>query len=305
MPATIAMTAFELLPPPSVIALLARHASRLQVLTSVAIEAIQRDKCSTFAITHYSALFERSDELKLEFLKLANIPLFSPWVPIVSLQQAVVRLGPRECHNLILAASISTVIRRLSLKQDVVRTILWKHLINTALLATHMSRTFRLGFEGEEFAAGLMHDFGRILLALVDSEQFVDIDPLNFNETPDQLVRESIVTGTDHCRLGAWYANQQQLPSQISEVMLWHHHPDSAGENQRLTALIAVADHMANHLHRFGESTGYYPSRNPFLSVLAQFGDDQLEAQFVRMAPALMDQVLFEAKTLESLEQCT
>ena len=154
-----------------------------------------------------------------------------------------------------------------------------------------MNHTFRFGFEGEEFTAGLVHDLGRTLLAVVDCDQFSVVDSLDFDESREQVVREGIVVGTDHCRLGAWYAIQQQLPPQIAEVILWHHQPEMALENPRLTALVSVADHMANHLQRFNESVGYDPASNPYLPTLAKFADPQFEKQLSGTISLLMDRV--------------
>ena len=164
----------------------------------------------------------------------------------------------------------------------------------------NLNQTFQFGFEGEEFTAGLIHDLGRTLLAVVDCDQFTKVDPLDFDESPEQLIREGIVTGTDHCRLGAWYANQQQLPSQIGEVILWHHQPEMAKDGQRLTSLVAVADHMANHLQRYDESANYDPDSNPFLLTLAKFGDPTFLQQYHAVASSLMDRAQRDALTMAS-----
>ena len=207
----------------------------------------------------------------------------------MNLHRAVVRLGLRECHNLILTASITSLMSRISLDQEWIRGVLWRHSFNTALLAVYLNNTFRFGFQGEEFTAGLIHDFGRTLLAVAEPEQFSAIDPMNFEESPDQLVQEELLVGTNHCRLGAWYAIQQQLPQPIPEVILWHHQPEMAEEGRRLTSLIAVADHMANHLQRFEESAGYDPFSNPFMPILAEYSDASFEKHFSEMSFTLMD----------------
>ena len=47
---------------------------------------------------------------------------------------------------------------------------LWHHGYVTASLCAQINRAYRLGFNGEEYSAGLLHDLGRILLALADHE---------------------------------------------------------------------------------------------------------------------------------------
>ena len=279
----------DLLPPPTVVARLARRENQLQMLPAVAVDAMQLAKKPDCSISQYATLIERDAKLTVDILKIANSVVYCPPIPIVSLHQAVVRLGLRECQNLIFTACISSLMRRISLDQELIRIVLWQHSFKTALLAMSLNHTFRFGFEGEEFTAGLVHDLGRTLLAVVDCDQFSVVDSLDFDESREQVVREGIVVGTDHCRLGAWYAIQQQLPPQIAEVILWHHQPEMALENPRLTALVSVADHMANHLQRFNESVGYDPASNPYLPTLAKFADPQFEKQFRKMAEPLMD----------------
>ena len=158
-----------------------------------------------------------------------------------------------------------------------------------------------MGFEGEEFVGGLLHDFGRVLLAILEPERFSEIDPLDFDETPERLVWEDELIGTDHCRFGAWYAIQQKLPSPIPNVILWHHQPEEAQENQKLVALIAVADHMANHLHRFQVSNGYDPLSNPFVPILAKFSNAPFADQFVAASWELMDKTMRHSQAVTEM----
>ncbi len=121
---------------------------------------------------------------------------------------------------------------------------------------------------------------------------------MDFDESPHILAHEHSLTGTDHCRLGAWYATQQELPALLAEVILRHHQPELAREGRKLTALIAVADHMANHLQRFEESAGYEPAANPFWSIRAEFADPHFERHFVEMTPLLMEEAQHDAENL-------
>ena len=288
----------DLSPPPALAARLARRADQLRMLPAVAMEALEIAKDPECSIAEFAAVVERDVKLATDMLKIANSALYSPTTPVVNLHRTVVRLGFRECQYLIMAASIASLMNRMTMEQEWIRGVLWRHSFNTALLGVHLNRTFHLGFQGEEFTAGLMHDFGRTLLAVVVPEQFQEIDPMEFEESLDTLAHEQSVIGTDHCRLGAWYAIQQQLPIPLPEVILLHHQPELAEEGRRLTTLIAVADHMANHLQRFEEAEGYDAAANPFMPNLAEFGDSHFERHFVESAAALMEEAQRDAENL-------
>ncbi len=286
------------LPPPALIAELKRRSSELQMLPSVAIQAMRVTEKPDCSISEYSDVVEQDLKLMTDMLKLANSAMYSPVTPIVSLHRAVLRLGFAQCQNLILSASITSMMKRISLGQKAIREVLVKHGFITALLSTHLNQLFHFGFMGEEFTAGLIHDFGRTLLAITVPDQFLTFDTLEFDESKDLLKAERIAVGTDHCRLGAYYAVSQQLPEPLQEVVLFHHDPEMAHRFPKLTALVAVADHMANHLQRFHESSNYDPASNPFLPALAQYGNSKFNVQFAEISAALMDKAEHEAEAM-------
>ncbi len=286
------------LPPPALVARLKARASELQMLPAAAIEAMRVAKKPECSISEYSAVVERDVKLTSDMLKLANSALYCPTSPIISLHQAVLRLGLVQCQNLILTASVTSLMKRISLSQQEIRRVLSLHGFTTALLAMHMNQAFCLGFLGEEFTAGLIHDFGRTLLAITNPDEFFQFDPLDFEDSMEQLNRERRVVGTDHTRLGAYYAINQQLPEPLQEVILWHHQPEMATLCQKLTALIAVSDHMANHLQRHNTRLGYDVSSNPFLPFLCTFADDKFQRQFAEMHSTIMDKAQHDAEAM-------
>ncbi len=288
----------EIAPPPSLISALKKRGIQLQVLPGVAVEAMRIAMNPDCLIGKYSDVIERDLRLATEILAVTNSAAYNPTRPIVTLKNAVVRLGLRKCQNLIVTSSITSMMRRISLEQEHVCCTLWNHSYTTAVLATSLNKTFQLGFQGEEFTAGLIHDIGRTLLAITEPETFAKVDSLDFLETPDDLTREDAILGTDHCRFGAWYANQQRLPVPIPEVILHHHRPELATDNPQLTSLIAVADHMSNHLQRFPTAEGYDPALNPFVVTLARFVGPHIERKFAGVCSSLMDKAAAEAAAI-------
>ena len=281
----------ELSPPPELMVKYLVRARQLRMLPAVASEALEIAKDPDCSIEAFTSIVERDVKLAADILKIANSLLYAPKFPSTNLHVAVVRLGFKECQNLILASSIASLMSRLSREQDQNRSVLEQHSLATGYLATYLNRTFHFGFRGEEFTAGMMHDFGRVLLSVIIPEKFTEIDALEFDESPAILAHEIQVIGTDHTRLGAWFAMMNQLPSPIPEVILNHHQPELANSGRCLTALVSVADHMANHLQRFGESDGYDPTSNPGLSVLSEFAPVTFPTQFRQVASSLMEQV--------------
>lgn len=245
-------------PPKGLRARLLTQADRLQMLPTIAMEAIEIAKDPSCSIAEFTGVIERDVKLASDMLRLANSVLHSPTAPIVRLNQAVVRLGFRQCQNLIIASSIASLINRVTLEEEWIRALLWRHGFLTATIGLHLNRTLNIGFQGEEFTAGLIHDIGRTLMAVVDPKRFVAADPMDFEEAGDFLCRERELFGTDHAVLGSWFVAYSGLPQPLVEVIRCHHAPSESHRSHRwLVALTAAADHMANHIQR-GEQPGDY-----------------------------------------------
>jgi HD-like signal output (HDOD) protein len=108
----------------------------------------------------------------------------------------------------------------------------------------------RLGFGGEEFCAGMLHDVGRLIIAASDIDHFAMVDQMDFNEGPETLENELKYWDTDHCAIGVEFAYKSRLPSSLANAIMYHHAPEKAESDERLVALVAFADQVTNHAQR-------------------------------------------------------
>ncbi|MEZ5939796.1 MAG: HDOD domain-containing protein [Planctomycetaceae bacterium] len=261
----------------------------IKMLPGVAAEALDLANDPSCSIANLAKVIERDVKLASEILSIANSAGMGGGTPIGSLHQAIVRLGFRRCRNLILSSSLSSIMRSVSVKEESVRQQLWKHSFLTGMISLHISRLLNLGFQGEEFTAGLFHDFGRTLLAICLPETFHDFDALDFQEAPQQLHREQELAGITHCELGAWFAKRNGLPSPLVDAVLFHHMPESAHRNRQLVALTAAADVIANYIHVHGEAMSYEPRSNSGIHVLENCGIPAAVDRFARVWPEVAD----------------
>ncbi len=211
-------------------------------------------------------LIQEDAALATALLRMANSALFAGGSPVLRLDQAVVRLGLWTSKQLVTAVGMRGMLRGRSKETEADRQQLWHHGFVTASICSQLNRTNRLGFKGEEYSAGLLHDLGRLLIALADPDCIAMADLMDFHEEGDVLARERTAIGADHCGLGAWFAELSTLPAELVEVIRHHHAPNTS----RLCALVASSDHMANHLHRGESAESYAPLTNPGLSALCK-----------------------------------
>jgi HD-like signal output (HDOD) protein len=266
-----------------------RKAQALQMLPGVAVQALEIARDPECTIREFVAVVERDAKLAADILAMSNSVMFSAGgPPVLSLQQAIVRLGFRQCRNLILSTSMASLMKNLSLEEEWVRDVLCRHGFLTGMLAINVNKIVGTGFQGEEFAAGLVHDFGRLLLAVVAPDKFCTADPLHFDESPEMLTIERRILGTDHCEAGAWYAELSKLPSEFVEVIRYHHNPAACTKHRRLVALVAIADHMASYLQRFDNGTQYNVRDNEAVYVLESCGQPNVAARLADVCREMM-----------------
>ncbi len=271
-------------PPTDLIEKILANTNRVAMLPDIAVRALEMVKDLETTIQAFADLIQQDFKLATDVLSMANSVMYSTGPTTASLPQAISRLGFEQCKNLIIASSIGSAMNEMDLNEEWTREVLWKHSVTTGMIAGVLNRNMRLGFAGEEFAAGLVHDFGRLLLASVFPDQFSTFDSLDFNESLDSLEQENQSIGCNHCDIGAWFAASQGLPEVLCEVIRFHHAPEQSSKFLRLVALTATADHMANHYHRFGEIEEYDPETNTSVHFLEQSGVKNACKEFLRVA---------------------
>lgn len=282
-------------------ALLDRICSRLQrvqMLPAIAQQALSVAKDPECSIRELARIIDQDIKLAAEMLRIANSPVYCGSRPVATLADAAMRLGISQCKNLILTSSFASLIEDFTTQETWVREALWRHGMATAVIAMNLNKSLRAGFQGEEFTAGLMHDIGRILLAVALQERFLDGDAVNFYEDEQTLLREQFIFQSTHAEVGAWFAISNHLPDCLIAAIRYHHQPASAPSHQRLVALIAAADEIANYVQRNESGEGYAPEGNSAIDLLEQTGVQEARARFNRGAALILDNSCQDAMDL-------
>lgn len=265
----------------------------LPVTASRALALMDDPNVSLAAIAE---LIQEDPAMATGLLRVANSALFAGGAPAIRLDQAVVRLGLWMCRDLLSTIGMRSRLSARSPATEANCRILWLHGFVTASICSQLNRANRLGFQGEEYSAGMLHDLGRLLIALADPEAVTLAGVMDFREDSDPTVRERAAIGADHCSLGGWFAEMNNLPKALVEVIRQHHSPRTATGATRLVALVATADHMANHLHYGGTPANYDPAPNDGLACLcADWAARRTEALHATL-PGIMQEALTSAE---------
>ncbi|MBX3444562.1 MAG: HDOD domain-containing protein [Planctomyces sp.] len=263
---------FETPVPADLIQRLRRKVYNLQMLPAVAMQALELAQDPDCSIAELTRIVEQDLKLSTFVLRVANSALYAGPTAVASLPQAISWLGLRQCREFILSAGMDSLSARLTGDLRSRRELLTRHGLLTGLIAARINRQLSLGFEGEEFTAGLLHDMGRTLLAIAVPERFRSIDPLDFHEADDIERREHSMIGTSHTNFGEWFAQWNELPEALVVAIRHHHSPGRAPAHTRLAALTAVADQIANHIQRAEPADAVDWGTNSALRLLEESG---------------------------------
>lgn len=233
--------------------------------------------------------------LTTQILSLANSAAFAPVSPLTEIRAAVSRLGVKRVRNLVLATALSSVMKQLPVEVDWANEAINLHGRLTAVVATKLAGLLPVALQGEEFAAGLIHDIGRLTMFSIVGSAALDVDPLSFDETVDPREGEREKLGTDHSEIGALLLHSAGFPASLLEVVHCHHCPEEATENPTLCAIVALADEIANRLQREDQAANLGEREEAILRLLCSNNGWNFEKSMERIKGAELDSAVDEA----------
>lgn len=212
----------------------------LPLLPTVVWEVMELSAADNVDIRRLSDLIHRDQSLAGHVLRVANSPAYMARMPIVSLQQAVSRLGTKALGEIAFTVSLQSRVFDVPGYEDEVRS-LWEHAVGAATYAKEIARLRRGNVEGA-FLCGLLHDIGKpvVLQALVDvqKEAGLRIAP----------AAASAIMEAYHTHVGSLLATAWALPPHVAESIAYHHDylvAPTCGEAVMVTRL---ADCLSYHV---------------------------------------------------------
>jgi putative nucleotidyltransferase with HDIG domain len=210
-------------------------------------------------------VIRRDAAMSAHILRLANSPLFRPRTPIVSLQQALSRLGMTQVRQVAFAiACKQRVFRARGYQSEVYGS--FQHSFAAALAAQEIARSKRWNVE-EAFLAGLLHDVGRpvLLQAIVDV-----VGPER------SLPRNAVLAAVAdlHAGVGGMLAEKWGLPARIGDAITFHHQPLSSRIAPQLTVLVSFAEDLHSAMSTGDADAVQTLSEHPLVAHLNLYPDE-------------------------------
>ncbi|OGW14317.1 MAG: hypothetical protein A3K09_00865 [Nitrospinae bacterium RIFCSPLOWO2_12_FULL_47_7] len=179
-----------------------------------------------------------------QVLKVANSPLYGYQGEIASLQQASGLLGPGVIKNSILTTPVLELFSENSLRKIDYNRI-WLHSAVTGAIAGCLGKFVRDMESDVCFTAGLIHDIGKIALAVHHSSVFRDVLDLVEKEKISLVEAEQKILGFCHSDIASAISAQWGLPSALVKALGNCSRPIFVKTSDKLSALIQLAKFLA------------------------------------------------------------
>lgn len=190
-----------------------------------------------------------------KILKVANSAMYAGTQRIISLQQAIARLGFSEIRRITFTIAFLNSFK----SQYVNYERFWTHSITVAYLALYLQKMSNPHQKAERlFTCGILHDIGVIILDQYFSEMYKKVFEISANRKFDLELVEMKILGISHAEVGAFLLNKWKLPFEITEVIEFHHHPQLAEKNINESKIIYLANFIANN-RGIDNGTNFFP----------------------------------------------
>ncbi len=211
---------------------------KLPTIPTVLARILQLADAETVSGKELIAVIEHDQALTGKMLRLANSAFFGQSRRVATIPRAIVLLGFSTVRNLALGVKVwdtlGAGIARNRLDE------LWMHAVAVGVSTKALTAKLRAGDPDEAFTAGVLHDVGRLILAMKFREEYWRIaGSASEAEAVDR--KEAMGLGVDHAEVGGWVLEAWSLPPTIVEAVRSHHASDA---RPGVPGLLAVADRL-------------------------------------------------------------
>lgn len=185
-------------------------------------------------------LIQGDQSLAAHVMRIANSVAYTPMANLVSLQQAISRLGMRVISEIALSASMGTKLFNTPGYEDYVAKK-WRHALTTGLWSKEIARHCRSNVE-LAFLSGLLHSIGgpTVLQSILDIAKQKQLtlsfeDVLKVESLFSQKITETVVT--------TW-----KMPTLVIESVSYYAEYNNAPTAVNQAALVNAGAEFATHM---------------------------------------------------------
>ena len=209
----------------------------MPILPDIAVKILNNALDQNIDIHTLSELIHRDQTLAGHVLRVSNSAAYAAATNIISLQQALIRLGMVQLREIVVAVAFKSRIFHVP-GQEALMKRLWRSSAGAAAYAKEIAQLRRQDVE-KAFLCGLLHDVAKpvLLLALVDIQR----------ELHQKFDLGEVLASLEDfpMRVGSIIAEELAVPPQIRETMLYYSKYNEAPTFREDAMQICLADRLS------------------------------------------------------------
>ncbi len=234
----------------------------------------------------------KDQTMTTNILKLCNSAYFSQGKEITSIERAIVTLGLKEVKNIVMVVATKPVLDKFVLGYDLAKGALWEHGLVVATLSRRIALLIkRKDIADVVFTGGIIHNVGKVVLALFVQNTFNDIMNMVQEKNISFSEAEKEIMGFDHQEVGEKILAKWNFPPVLRSIVRYYQEPENAPAEHLLEVSIV---HIANVLSLMAGvgvgSDGLYHQLNESAVKKTGLSGDSIEELFSKI-PETIKQV--------------
>ena len=258
---------------------------------AVALKALKLMAGTDTSLLELCNLLRSDQAFSTAILKIANSPLVAFPKSVTSVLQASMLLGFGRLRRVAITVGLKAYLNS---SFTPLMKLCWRHSVACAIIA---ERSAKSRFMDHEFAyaAGILHDIGRVALVIVMPGAYARVIERGADHPRDLLQNERELCGIDNCEAGRSLVTAWNLPEAFLEIAACHHNPQARGSGAAslVPPSCALADSLGFAIIRYRSSRSYD-------EILAEF-PESTRARFPANAKELAAELATEIKVMESV----
>ena len=231
--------------------------AELAPLKTVAAKAIALAEDERTAALDLANVISSDQALTSKLLRLANSAYYGYSRRVSNVREAVILLGMRTVRSVAIASAIMEAFRPPPI-EGWDPELFWAHSVMVGVVAEHLARESRAARPEDAFTAGVVHDIGKLAMAVVEPDRFrATVRRILDGVPPAEAERESF--GVEHWQVGSRLAQRWRFPEPLVAAIRDH----ARAEPKRLDSLADVVAAANLACNKVGYAAGFDWSGEP------------------------------------------
>ena len=200
------------------IELMTNYVAGLMAFPFTVARVLQLAQSDKSAASDLAKVIQTDAVISAQLLKISNSVLFASLNRrIGSVKDAIIRVGFRETKRLVMSMSVMKLFSNSNKNLGFDRAEFWYHSLVCGIIAERLAKQIGTVNVEEAFLAGILHDFGILLLDEFFPEIFSKILEETANKGRQFIVCEKEILGVTHNDMIAELFAQWKLPESITD----------------------------------------------------------------------------------------